>query len=72
MKNYLIIAAAASLCYSCERKEVTITPAETKETTIITPAPATPEKTTEKTTETETTITPEGTTTETTETTEER
>lgn len=72
MKNYLIIAALASLCFACERKEVTINPAgETKETTIVTPAPA-PEKTTEKTTETNTTTTPEGTTTEKTETTEEK
>lgn len=76
MKNYLIVAVVASLAFACERKEVTINPpGETKETTIITPAPAapaTPEKKTETTTETETTITPGGTTTETTETIEEK
>lgn len=69
MKNYLIIAALASLCFACERKEVTINPpGQTKETTIVTPAPST----TEKTTETKTTTTPEGTTTEKTETTEKK
>ncbi len=58
MKTYLITALVASLCFACERKEVTINPpGETKETTIVTPAPA---------------ITPGGTTTEKTETTEKK
>lgn len=70
MKNQLIIAVLASLCFACERKEVTIIPpGETKETTIVTPAPA---KTEEKKTETKTTTTPDGTTIEKTETTEEK
>lgn len=69
MKTYLITAVVALLCFSCERKEVTINPpGETKETTIVTPAPST----TEKKTETKTTTTPGGTTTEKTETTEKK
>lgn len=69
MKNYLITAVLASLSFACERKEVTvIPPGETKETTIVTPAPSS----TEKKTETKTMTTPDGTTTEKTETTEKK
>lgn len=69
MKTYLITTIVASLCFACEQKEVNIhPPGETKETTIVTPAPST----TEKKTEIKKTETPGGTVTEKTETTEKR
>jgi len=63
MKNHLVTAALASLCFSyvsCEEKHTVVNPPEKHETTIVTP----PSSTTEKKTETQTTITPGGTTTE--------
>ncbi len=68
MKNYLVAAAVASLCFSCEEKNTTINPPGEKDTTIIRESP----RSTEKTTETETKTTPGGTTTEKKETTEQR
>lgn len=70
MKNYIITAVLASLCFSCEQKSTTINPPGEKETTIIKEAPA--PNTVEKKTETETKVTPGGITTEKTETTEKR
>jgi hypothetical protein len=69
MKNYLITAALATMCFSCEHKETTVNPpAEHNDTTIIKEAPSS----TEKKTETETKVMPGGTTTEKKETTETR
>lgn len=75
MKNYLITAVLASMCFSCEEKHTTITPPGEKETTIIKDAPTIIKEapnTIEKKTETETKVTPGGTTTEKKETTEKR
>jgi hypothetical protein len=68
MKNYIITAVLACLCFSCEQKSTTINPPGEKETTIIKEAP----KTTETKTETETKVSPDGTTTEKKETTEKK